>query len=59
MNLSWQTIHVNAVTVNILHLVPEEYVAGSKTRTTTIHTQHKKVSNHHANLPLEMYSFTL
>ena len=22
-------------------------------------TQHKKVSNHHANLPLEMYSFTL
>ena len=23
------------------------------------HTQHKKASNHHANLPLEMYSFTL
>ena len=22
-------------------------------------TQHKKASNHHANLPLEMYSFTL
>ena len=22
-------------------------------------TQHKKNSNHHANLPLEMYSFTL
>ena len=21
--------------------------------------QHKKASNHHANLPLEMYSFTL
>ena len=24
-----------------------------------IDTQHKKASNHHANLPLEMYSFTL
>ena len=24
-----------------------------------IHTQHKKASNHRANLPLEMYSFTL
>ena len=24
-----------------------------------IHFQHKKASNHHANLPLEMYSFTL
>ena len=23
------------------------------------YTQHKKASNHHANLPLEMYSFTL
>ena len=23
------------------------------------HAQHKKASNHHANLPLEMYSFTL
>ena len=23
-----------------------------------LHTQHKKASNHHANLPLEMYSFT-
>ena len=23
------------------------------------HTQYKKASNHHANLPLEMYSFTL
>ena len=23
------------------------------------HTHHKKASNHHANLPLEMYSFTL
>ena len=22
-------------------------------------SQHKKASNHHANLPLEMYSFTL
>ena len=22
-------------------------------------TQHKKASNHHTNLPLEMYSFTL
>ena len=22
-------------------------------------TQHKKASNHHANLPLEMYNFTL
>ena len=24
-----------------------------------IPAQHKKASNHHANLPLEMYSFTL
>ena len=24
-----------------------------------IDSQHKKASNHHANLPLEMYSFTL
>ena len=26
---------------------------------TVHHAQHKKASNHHANLPLEMYSFTL
>ena len=26
---------------------------------TKCYTQHKKASNHHANLPLEMYSFTL
>ena len=24
-----------------------------------LHTRHKKASNYHANLPLEMYSFTL
>ena len=24
-----------------------------------MYSQHKKASNHHANLPLEMYSFTL
>ena len=38
MNLSWQHIHVNAVTAyNILYLAPEEYVAGSKTGNTAIH----------------------
>ena len=27
--------------------------------TSPLYSQHKKASNHHANLPLEMYSFTL
>ena len=26
---------------------------------SVVQSQHKKASNHHANLPLEMYSFTL
>ena len=30
-----------------------------KWRTLQFRSQHKKASNHHANLPLEMYSFTL
>ena len=32
---------------------------GSLQTTIDNGTQHKKASNHHANLPLEMYSFTL
>ena len=31
----------------------------SFTVSSPLGTQHKKASNHHANLPLEMYSFTL
>ena len=31
----------------------------SKSTQVKIHSQNKKVSNHHASLSLEMYSFTL
>ena len=49
-------LHFRDESVNMSHLALYWHVTKQCSR-TECDTQHKKASNHHANLPLEMYSF--
>ena len=56
MNLYYQYIHKKDFITN-QHWPTAEYTPDPGSCVS--HPQHRKASNHHANLPLEIYSFTL